>query len=164
MPTPAYGAEWTPRCTVKSGSLSKELSQPEFFQAASLQIGVPSRLCPKGAGKVRTAQEMDEGHRPGRGRARQDHWAGLRSPPQYEFCDFCPAPQPHGYPIVGCTRANVHERSLAYLVKSSKERVQEIGRDIPGEDLPCMSVPGKDQVYIWPSLEGSLGSQRLMSQ
>lgn len=64
IPTPVYGAEGTPRCTVKSGSLSKELSQPEFARQPHCKLLLPEGCAQRGAGKVRMAREMEESHRP----------------------------------------------------------------------------------------------------
>lgn len=88
---------------------------------------------------------------------------GSGSPLQDELRDLRPAAQPHGNPVVGCARADIHECSLGHLVETSKEGVQEIGCNVQGEDLPSVCVPRKDQVNVWPSLKGSLGSQGLVS-
>ena len=82
---------------------------------------------------------------------------------QDELGNFCPAAQTHGYPIIGRAWAHIYKCSLGHLVETSKEGVQEIGCHVQGEDLPSMCVPRKDQVNIWPGLEGSLSSQGLVS-
>lgn len=95
--------------------------------------------------------------------SRQVWQGGLGCPPEDDLSNLCPAAQPHGYPIVGGAWAHIHKRSLRHLVETSKEGVQEIGCHVQGKDLPSMRVPRKDQVNIWPSLQGSLGSQGLVS-
>lgn len=89
---------------------------------------------------------------------------GSVSPLQDELCNLRPTPQSHGDPIVGRAWADIHKCSLGDLVETGKEGVQEIGCHVQGEDLASMRVPRKNQVNIWPSLKGSLGSQRLVSQ
>lgn len=52
MPTPAYGTEWTPRCMVKSGSLSKELSQPEFARQPHCKSMFPAGCAQRGLARL----------------------------------------------------------------------------------------------------------------
>lgn len=52
IPTPVYGAKWIPRCTAKSGSLSKELSQPEFVRQPHCKSLLPAGCAQLGLARL----------------------------------------------------------------------------------------------------------------
>ena len=65
-----------------------------------------------------------------------------------ERADLRSGPDPNGRPPEACPRAHVDPGAVGVLVEPCDVGLDQLYREVEGEDLASMGVPGQDQIDL----------------